>query len=59
MWPFFRTINVTGGVFVGFDPSNSVADKINGKNANWVPDGYVSKEITYNGKQAWEVTKAE
>lgn len=53
------TINVTGGVFVGFDPSNSVADKINGKNANWVPDGYVSKEITYNGKQAWEVTKAE
>ncbi len=53
------TINVTGGVFVGFDPSNSAADKINGKNANWVPDGYVSKEITYNGKQAWEVTKAE
>ena len=53
------TINVTGGIFVGFDPSNSVADKINGKNANWVPDGYVSKEITYNGKQAWEVTKAE
>ena len=53
------TINVTGGIFVGFDPSNSAADKINGKNANWVPDGYVSKEITYNGKQAWEVTKAE
>lgn len=53
------TINVTGGVFVGFDPSNSVADKINGKNANWVPDGYVSKETTYNGKKAWVVTKAE
>ena len=53
------TINVTGGIFVGFDPSNSVADKINGKNANWVPDGYVSKETTYNGKKAWEVTKAE
>ncbi len=52
-------IKITGGIFVGFDPSNSVADKINGKNANWVPDGYVSKEITYNGKQAWEVTKAE
>lgn len=53
------TINITGGIFVGFDPSNSAADKVNGKNANWVPDGYVSKEITYNGKQAWEVTKAE
>lgn len=52
-------IKITGGIFVGFDPSNSVADKINGKNANWVLDGYVSKEITYNGKQAWEVTKAE
>ena len=53
------TINITGGIFVGFDPSNSAADKVNGKNANWVPDGYISKETTYNGKQAWEVTKAE
>lgn len=52
-------IKITGGTFVGFNPADSAVDKINGKNANWVPDGYVSKEITYNGKQAWEVTKAE
>lgn len=52
-------IQIMGGIFVGFNPADSAADKIDGKNANWVPDGYVSKEITYNGKQAWEVTKAE
>lgn len=52
-------IKITGGTFVGFNPADSAVDKINGKNANWVPDGYVSKEITFNGKQAWEVTKAE
>ena len=52
-------IKIMGGIFVGFNPADSAADKIDGKNANWVPDGYVSKEITYNGKQAWEVTKAE
>ncbi len=46
-----------GGTFIGFDPSNSSADKIDGKNANWVPDGYVSTQTTYNGKTAWVVSK--
>lgn len=51
------TIIITGGTFVGFNPADSAADKIDGKNANWVPDGYVSTQITYNGKTAWEVKK--
>ena len=51
------TIIITGGIFVGFNPADSAADKIDGKNANWVPDGYVSTQITYNGKTAWEVKK--
>lgn len=45
-----------GGTFVGFDPGNNTVE---GPNTNFLADGYVSKEITYNGKQAWEVTKAE
>ncbi len=51
------TIKIMGGTFIGFDPSNSSADKIDGKNANWVPDGYVSTRTTYNGKTAWVVSK--
>lgn len=51
------TIKIMGGIFVGFNPADSAADKIDGKNANWVPDGYKSTQTTYNGKTAWVVTK--
>ena len=47
-------IIITGGIFVGFNPANNTAE---GANTNWVPDGYVSTQITYNGKTAWEVKK--
>lgn len=50
------TVKIMGGIFVGFNPGNNTAE---GANTNFLADGYVSKEITYNGKQAWEVTKAE
>ena len=43
-----------GGIFVGFNPANNTAE---GANTNWVPDGYVSTQTTYNGKTAWEVKK--
>ncbi len=45
-----------GGIFEGFNPADNTAE---GANTNFLADGYASKEITYNGKQAWEVTKAE
>lgn len=47
-------IIITGGIFVGFNPANNTAE---GANTNWVPDGYVSTQTTYNGKTAWEVKK--
>ena len=47
-------IIITGGIFVGFNPANNIAE---GANTNWVPDGYVSTQITYKGKTAWEVKK--
>lgn len=50
------TVKIMGGIFVGFNPADNIAE---GANTNFLADGYVSKEITYNGKQAWEVTKAE
>ena len=50
-------ISITGGTFVGWNPAESNADIINGKPANWVADGYVSTKTTYNGKDAWVVTK--
>ena len=50
------TVKIMGGIFVGFNPADNTAE---GPNTNFLADGYVSKEITYNGKQAWEVTKAE
>lgn len=50
------TVEITGGIFVGFNPGNNTAE---GENTNFLAEGYVSNEITYNGKQAWEVTKAE
>lgn len=50
-------ITITGGTFVGWNPAESHADMIDGKPANWVSDGYVSKETTYEGKQAWIVSK--
>ena len=45
-----------GGTFVGFDPANNTAD---GENTNYVADGYKSTKMTYNGKDAWVVTKIE
>lgn len=50
------TVKIMGGIFVGFNPADNTAE---GANTNFLADGYVSKEITYNGKPAWEVTKAE
>lgn len=47
-------IKIMGGTFVGFNPANNTAE---GANTNWVPDGYVSTQITYKGKTAWEVKK--
>lgn len=47
-------IQIKGGTFVGFNPANNTAE---GANTNWVPDGYVSTQTTYNGKTAWEVKK--
>lgn len=47
-------IQIMGGTFVGFNPANNTAE---GANTNWVPDGYVSTQTTYNGKTAWEVSK--
>lgn len=49
-------VKIMGGIFVGFNPADNTAE---GANTNFLADGYVSKEITFNGKQAWEVTKAE
>lgn len=50
------SVKIMGGIFVGFNPADNTAE---GANTNFLADGYVSKKITYNGKQAWEVTKAE
>lgn len=48
--------HVYGGTFVGFNPADNTAD---GAGTNYVADGYVSTKTTYNGKDAWVVTKAE
>ena len=50
------SIQIKGGTFVGFNPADNTAD---GAGTNYVADGYVSTKTTYNGKDAWEVTKAE
>lgn len=47
-------IQIMGGTFVGFNPADNTAD---GEHTNYVPDGYVSTQITYKGKTAWEVKK--
>lgn len=48
--------HVYGGTFVGFNPADNTAD---GAGTNYVADGYVSTKTTYNGKDAWVVTKAK
>lgn len=48
------SIQIMGGIFVGFNPADNTAD---GEHTNYVPDGYVSTQITYKGKTAWEVKK--
>lgn len=45
-------IAIYGGTFVGFNPAVNSAD---GTPTNYVADGYMAVEATYNGKQAWEV----
>lgn len=50
------SIQIKGGTFVGFNPADNTAD---GAGTNYVADGYVSTKTTYNGKDAWVVTKAE
>lgn len=47
-------VKIMGGTFVGFNPADNTAD---GEHTNYVADGYVSTQITYNGKTAWEVKK--
>ncbi len=48
------TIKIYGGIFVGFDPGNNDAE---GSGTSFLADGYKSREITYNGKKAYEVYK--
>ena len=48
------SIQIMGGTFVGFNPADNTAD---GEHTNYVADGYVSTQTTYNGKTAWEVKK--
>jgi len=50
------SIQIKGGTFVGFNPADNTAD---GAVTNYVADGYVSTKTTYNGKDAWVVTKAQ
>ena len=50
------SIQIYGGTFVGFNPADNTAD---GAGTNYVADGYVSTKTTYNGKDAWVVTKAK
>lgn len=50
------SIQIKGGTFVGFNPADNTAD---GAGTNYVADGYVSTKTTYNGKDAWAVTKAK
>lgn len=47
------SVKIMGGIFVGYNPDGHV----DGNNNNYVPEGYESVEITYNGKQAWKVSK--
>lgn len=47
-------VAIYGGTFVGFNPADNSAD---GEHTNYVADGYVSTQTTYNGKIAWVVTK--
>lgn len=48
------SINVYGGIFVGFNPADNCAD---GEHTNYVAPGYKSEKITYNEKAAWKVVK--
>ncbi len=48
----YNTVNITGGIFIGFDPS--VGDSGAGIET-FVAKDYKSQETTYEGKQAWEV----
>lgn len=50
------SIQIKGGTFVGFNPADNTAD---GAGTNYVADGHVSTKTTYNGKDAWVVTKAK
>lgn len=50
------TVAVYGGTFVGFNPADNNAD---GEHTNYVAEGYRAVEITYEGKQAWEVKPIE
>ncbi len=50
------TVAVYGGTFVGFNPADNNAD---GEHTSYVAEGYRAVEITYEGKQAWEVKPIE
>ena len=47
-------VKIMGGTFIGFNPADNTAD---GEHTNYVAEGYVSTQTTYNGKTAWVVSK--
>lgn len=49
-----KVVCVKGGIFIGFNPADNASE---GANTNYVAEGYESKQITYNGKTAWQVSK--
>lgn len=51
-----KCITVYGGTFIGFNPADNESD---GPHTNYVAEGYRAVEITYEGKQAWEVKPIE
>lgn len=51
-----KCITVYGGTFIGFNPADNTSD---GEHTNYVAEGYRAVEITYEGKQAWEVKPIE
>lgn len=51
-----KCITVYGGTFIGFNPAYNTSD---GEHTNYVAEGYRAVEITYEGKQAWEVKPIE
>lgn len=52
----WNKINITGGIFVGFDPAKGDSGT---DITTFVAEGYESVEITYEGKTAYQVKKIQ